>query len=253
MPYLDVDGKSIYYSGNQNREGVPLLFCHGSGGGHHHWLFQFKAMPPSVNPLAVDLPGHGRSEGKALDDIAAYRKFIRRFSSTLGLEPFILAGHSMGGAVALSYALEYPDDLRGLILIGTGARLRVLPSFLEELKQGRVPEAMAGYLYCPDAPEKLIDQGRKEIQSTDASIYLADLTACDNFDVLGKLSQITVPALIICGSEDSMTPLKYSRYLDENIAQSRLEIIEEAGHMVMLEQAESVNRAIAKFIEEELL
>ncbi len=252
MPYLEVDGKSIYYSGNKNREGTPLLFCHGSGGGHHHWLYQFKAMPPAVNPLAVDLPGHGRSEGKALDDIDAYRDFIRRFFNALGLGSFVLAGHSMGGAIALSYALKYPEDLRGLILLGTGARLRVLPAFLEELRQGRVPEAMAGYLYAPDAPEELIDLGRKEIENSEPSIYLADLTACDNFNLIDKISRITVPALIICGSEDSMTPVKYSRYLDEHIPQSRLEIIEGAGHMAMLEQAEAVNRAIAKFIKEEL-
>jgi len=252
MPYLELDGKRIYYSGNKNREGIPLLFCHGSGGGHHHWLYQFKAMPPPVNPLAVDLPGHGRSEGEALDDITAYRDFIYRFTSALDLGPFILAGHSMGGAVALSYALQYPEDLPGLILVGTGARLRVLPAFLEELKQGRIPEAMAGYLYAPDAPEELVALGHKEIANTAPSVYLADLTACDNFDVTDRLSQVKVPTLIICGSKDSMTPVKYSRYLDENIPQSRLEIIEGGGHMVMLEQAEAVNRAIAKFIEEDL-
>ncbi len=253
MPYIEIDGKKYYYSGNPDREGIPLLFCHGSGGGHHHWHYQFKGTPPPVNPLAFDLPGHGRSQGKPLDNVYMYRDWVKRFSQSLGLETFILAGHSLGGAIAMAYALEHPGDLRALILIGTGARLRVLPAFLEELKQDRIPEAMIDYLYGPGAPDELVNLGLREMKNTAPTVYLADLTACDNFDIRENLSQICIPALIICGSEDILTPVKYSYFLEEKIPQSRLQVIEGGGHMVVLEQPEAVNRAIAKFIEEELL
>ncbi len=253
MPYLEIDKKKAYYSGNKNRNGIPLLFCHGSGGGHHHWHYQFKALPPSVNPLAVDLPGHGRSEGAALDCISLYRDWIHRFSRALEIQNFILAGHSMGGAIALAYNLQYPEEVRGLILAGTGARLRVLPAFLEELRQHNVPETMLEYLYAPDAPEELLNLGRREMENTDPAVYLADLTACDNFDIKDNLHQIEVPGLIICGSEDRLTPVKYSQFLKEKLPQSRLEIIDGAGHMVMLEKPETVNRSIAQFIEEVLI
>ncbi len=253
MPYLEVDGKSCYYVGNTDRKGVPVLFCHGSGGGHHHWIYQLKNLPPTINPLAVDLPGHGRSEGAPADDIAFYRDWLYRFTNALRIGRFVPAGHSMGGAIALDYALEHPGETLGLILVGSGAKLRVLPSFLEELEQGSIPKALGEYLYAPNAPEELIKRGHREMENTDPLIYLNDLKSCDRFDIRDNLHRISKPTLIICGSEDSLTPVKYSRFLEENLPQSRLEIINGAGHMVMLEKPEAVNRAIINFFEEGLL
>lgn len=91
------------------------------------------------------------------------------------------------------------------------------------------------------------------MENTDPLIYLNDLKSCDRFDIRDNLHRISKPTLIICGSEDSLTPVKYSRFLEENLPQSRLEIINGAGHMVMLEKPEAVNRAIINFFEEGLL
>lgn len=253
LPYLRINGIKTYYSGDKEKAGVPVLFCHGSGGGHHHWHYQCKNMPLSVNPFAVDLPGHGRSEGKAFDDINMYREWVRSFSKNLGLENYILAGHSMGGAIALAYALKYPDALSGLILVSTGARLRVLPAILEKLQERKIPDIMLKHLYAPGAPKQLIDLGRREITTLDPSVCLADFRACNNFDIIENLFRIKTPSLIVCGDQDNMTPVKYSLFLKEKLQQSRLEIIEEAGHMVMLEKPQAVNRAIANFIEEDLI
>lgn len=252
MPLLEMEGKKYYYAGDAGRKGIPLLFCHGSGGGHHHWHHQLKNLPPETNPLAVDLPGHGRSEGAPAGDIAANRNWLHRFVKNLGLEPFVAAGHSMGGAIALDYALNYPEQTRGLILVGSGARLRVKPAFLEELKQDRVPQELLDYLYGPDASEQLISLGRREMENTDPAIYRADLTSCDRFDVMEQLGRIAAPTLLICGSEDRLTPVKYSQFLKDKIPVSRLAVIRDAGHMVMLENPEEVNRAIARFIKEDL-
>ncbi len=253
MPYLKVNDKNYYYAGNIDQKGMPVIFCHGSGGGHHHWLYQFKNLPHTINTFAVDLPGHGRSQGKPEDAVGSYRDWLQRFINVLGIGPFILAGHSLGGAIALAYALKYPDQLKGLILIGTGARLRVLPSFLEELNKGNTPKELINYVYTPDTPEDLVKRARREIEDTDPSVYLADFEACDKFDIIEHLHHINKPTLIICGSEDSLTPVKYSRFLKENLPQSKLEVIQGAGHMVMLEKPEAVNRAISRFIEEDLL
>ncbi|MFO7952839.1 MAG: alpha/beta hydrolase [Bacillota bacterium] len=250
MPYIEVDGNRCYYAGNPSHSGVPLLFCHGSGGGHHHWIYQLKKLPKTINPLAVDLPGHGRSEGLASDNINSYRDWLEHFSQAVGLDQLVVAGHSMGGAIAMTYALVDPEKTRGLILVGSGAKLRVLPAFLDELCQGSIPAELPEYLYSSGTPEELIKRGREEVENTDPSVYLADLSACDRFDIRNELTRITPPVLIICGSEDQLTPVKYSRYLVENLPQGRLEIIEGAGHMVMLEKPEEVNQAITKFIEE---
>lgn len=248
MPYVELDGKQFYYAGDKHAEGTPVIFCHGSGGGHHHWLYQLKGLKGKVNPLAVDLPGHGRSEGEPADEIAVYRDWLHLFAKALNLSSFVAAGHSMGGAIALDYALNYPEDILGLILVGSGGRLRVLPAFLETLQGGVVPAALADFLYCPDAPQELLQKGREEVASTAASIYHADLNACDKFDVTDKLARINQQVIMICGSEDRLTPLKYSHFLAEKLPSGRVEVIDGAGHMVMIEKPEEVNQAIKTFI-----
>lgn len=248
MPYVELDGKQFYYAGDKRAEGTPVIFCHGSGGGHQHWLYQLKGLKGKVNPLAVDLPGHGRSEGEPADDIAVYRDWLHRFADALGIGPFVAAGHSMGGAIALDYALHYPENTLGLILVGSGARLRVLPAFLETLQKGCVPAELADFLYCPDAPRELLQKGREEVASIAASIYHADLSACDKFDVTAELASINRPVMMICGSEDRLTPVKYSHYLAEKLPSGKVAVIDGAGHMVMIEKPEAVNQAIETFI-----
>lgn len=250
MPHIEIDKHSYYYAGDFSRAGKPLVFCHGSGGRHHHWLYQLKSLKETAKPIAVDLPGHGRSEGEPADDIAVYRNWLHQFIKKNGVESPVIAGHSMGGAIALDFALQYPDDYLGLILVGSGGKLRVLPAFLEELQKGSVPDSLSQYLYGPAASEELLEKGRKEVKDTAASIYYADLSACDKFDVMDKLIQIKKPVLIICGSEDRLTPIKYSHYLQEKLPDGQIAVIDGAGHMVMLEKPDQVNQAINNFIKQ---
>lgn len=249
MPYLNIEGQKAYYAGDLEAAGIPILFCHGSGGRHQHWAYQIKGLRgKGINPLAVDLPGHSRSEGLPFNHIGNYRDWLKRFARAAGLKQFVVAGHSMGGAVALAYALEFPDEVAGLILVGSGGRLRVLPALLDALKDGTVPPSFADYLYGPDTADVLVNNGKKEIADTSASIYYADLTACDKFDVMDDLPRIDKPVLIICGSEDRLTPVKYSTYLQQSLPKATLEIIDGAGHMVMLEKPDEVNSAITAYV-----
>lgn len=250
MPYLEIDSIRLFYSGNRNRNGVPVLFCHGSGGGHHHWLYQLKGLAEICNPVAVDLPGHGRSGGKPAENINEYADWLYQISRSLDLEFPLIAGHSMGGAVALTMGLRHRSFIRGLILLGSGCRLRVLPAFLESLQAGQIPAELIDYLYSPNAPEELLRAGKMELEQTDPAVYYADLKACNNFDITENLADISLPTLIICGSEDRLTPPKYSRFMKDKIPHSTLQIIPGAGHMVMLEQPDKVNTVIARFVNE---
>lgn len=250
MPCVEIQGKRYFYAGERTGAGLPLLFCHGSGGSHRHWLYQLAGLTFPVNPLAVDLPGHGRSEGSAQAEITVYRDWIKKMAEALALSRFVLAGHSMGGAIALDYALQYPGDLAGLILVGTGGRLRVAPAILDSLREGALPAGMSGLLYGPEAPAELVKEGEREMRETPPGVFLADFTACDRFDRMSALEQITCPCLVICGSADRLTPLKYSRFLHEMLPAARLVEISGAGHMVMVEAPEQVNKAITAFIKE---
>ncbi len=248
MPYLKVDMEEYYYAGDLSRPGIPVIFCHGSGGRHQHWLLQLKGINKAANPLAIDLPGHGRSAGEPMNAVSSYREWIHRFKQAAGIDNFVLAGHSLGGAITLDYALNYPGDLLAIILVGTGCRLRVLPAFLDALKEGVVPAALSDYLYGPDAPHEMRKSGRREVLDTKPEQYYADLNACNNFEATDQLHRITCPSLIICGSEDRLTPVKYSKFLEENLVSGQLQVIERAGHMVMLEKPEKVNQAIINFL-----
>jgi len=250
LPYLKIEGIRCFYAGNRSRKGVPVLFCHGSGGSHRHWLYQLKGLADICNPVAVDLPGHGRSGGKPSENISEYADWFYQISRALDLKSPLIAGHSMGGAVALAMGLRYDSSIGGLILLGSGCRLRVLPDFLKNLEEGRAPAEMIDYLYGPDAPEELLEMSRIELEQTDPAVYYADFNACNNFDVTEDLPGINCPTLIICGSEDRLTPPKYSHFMKDKIPCSSMQIIPGAGHMVMLEQPGKVNSAIARFVGE---
>ena len=249
MPYIEIDGTGYFYAGNTDKEGIPVVFCHGSGGGHHHWIYQLKELKGKVNPIAIDLPGHGRSGGKPSNSVAVYRDWLHRFAAATGLGPFVPAGHSLGGAIVLDYVLHYPEDILGFILIGSGGRLKVLPAFLHLLKEGTVPPMLCDYLYGPEAGEEMLRRGKEEVLNADPLIYYADLSACNEFDIMDKLHRISHPALLVCGSEDRLTPVKYSRYLEDNLPKSHVEVIEGAGHMMMLEKPIELNRAVTAFVE----
>ncbi len=248
VPRIKINREYYFYAGSTAAPGLPLVFCHGAGGSHRHWLYQIEGLKEETAAVAVDLPGHGASGGTPASEIAAYREFLRDFSAALGIGKFILAGHSMGGAIALDYALHYSDDLKGLILAASGARLRVTPLFLEAFRTGNVPPELVKFTYGPLAPAELLESARQEMAAVPPQTYLADFNACNNFDCTERLSEIEVPSLIICGEADQMTPLKYSRYLAEKLPRAELVEVAEAGHMVMLEAPTGVNEAIASFL-----
>jgi pimeloyl-ACP methyl ester carboxylesterase len=108
-----------------------LLFIHGAGGNHKIWEYQTKHFN---NAIAVDLPGHGFGEGKRT--IKEYVEYVKRFCDERGFKNIVIIGHSMGGAIAQEFALTYPEYLKALVLVGTGAKLRVSPVIFEAIRKG---------------------------------------------------------------------------------------------------------------------
>ncbi len=172
----------------------------------------------------------------------------------MGLSRIILGGHSMGGAISQKFALTAPQKLGGLILVGTGARLRVHPSILETTADPkRFTEAVdkiIDWSFSESAPERLVELAHRRMLEVDPNVIHDDFVACDNFDVMEQVSKIKLPALVICGEADRLTPMKYSEYLVDKIHAARLQRVPEAGHMVMLEKPEIVSSAIGEFAAE---
>jgi pimeloyl-ACP methyl ester carboxylesterase len=198
----------------------------------------------------LDLPGHGRSEGPGCETIEAYVSVVAAFLDAVAISSAVIVGHSMGGAVAQKLALSGQGRASSLVLVGTGARLRVAPAILEGIQQDfdRAIDLITGYAWSSGADQSLTELGREALRDTGPDVLLGDFLACDRFDVMDRLGEIDVPTLVIGGSADRLTPLKYSRFLDEQIPDTRLVTVEGAGHMVMLERSQEVAGAIEAFV-----
>ncbi len=247
---LKKKGILLHYYGQIQADRLHILFVHGASGNGTLWQHQLQGLSADYAPLAVDLPGHGHSGGKAQNRIPAYRKDLKDFKDSAGIPKFVLCGHSMGGAVALDYALNHPEDLKALILISTGGKLRVAPQLLETYRSGQKNPSLVKHLYGPQAPEELVRAGAALLEQVPAEVSYADFLACDHFDVQDRLNVIDLPVLILCGEQDVMTPPKYSRFLAETIPGGRLEVFPESGHMLMQEQGDRVNQSLKKFLQE---
>jgi pimeloyl-ACP methyl ester carboxylesterase len=204
--------------------------------------------------LAPNLPGHGGDAGPARASIEAYATWLEAWLANQVDGPVLLGGHSMGGAVALETALRGRADLDGLILMGTGARLRVGPEVLAEL-QGDFEAFIRRYdeyAFSAEAPPELRQESDERARLAGQAVVQGDFQACDGFDVMTRLREIDLPTLVLCGTADRMTPPNYAQYLAMSIAGGSLEMIEGAGHELPCERPAAVAAAIVQFLEEEL-
>jgi pimeloyl-ACP methyl ester carboxylesterase len=246
---------------------AEILLVHGAGDSAAVWEHQLASLGTEHTVVALDLPGHGaRLSEQAHAGHAANAAELARAIEQAGMERPVLVGHSMGGAVVLTYLLgsetsgagSIPQGaVRGLVLVGSGARLRMHPVFMEAAREraAAAPSALLAEPLVPPeralgpnpTPETLAWHAAHTNQATAQAAY-ADFQANDAFDVMARLGEILVPTLIIGGAEDSMAPPKFQQYLADNIPNARLVLLPGAGHYPMAEQPVAFNRALAEFV-----
>ena len=232
--------------------GQAILFIHGSGCSSAIWHWQKEYLQTSMEVVLIDLPGHGRSPGDGCGSVEEYGDAAYGAMMGSGSTGYYVAGHSLGGAIAMFLALSHPDAVKGIILIGTGARLRVLPRILEGIlkEKERTLQDINALSFSKSAPAATREEALKEMAASRPEVIHKDFTACDRFDIMDSVGSIRVPALILCGEDDTLTPVRYSLFLKEKIAGSELTFIKGAGHMVMIEKPDEVNKAIEAFIKD---
>lgn len=228
----------------------PIVAIHGAGGVGRYWGNQLVGLSREVRFVTFDLPGHGRSSGPAHSTIAQGAQRVEAIMNVLQIKQAVLLGHSMGGAIALFLALQQPDRVRGLVLAGTGARLRVHPSILEGIYAdwNATSRRITEWSYAPGTSPLVLDTATNDLRDVDPQVVHSDYTACNNFDMLSKIGSIAAPSLVIVGEHDRMTPPAYAQHLARGLANATLEMIPNAGHMAMLEQPQAVNDAVRRFI-----
>jgi len=223
----------------------PIVMIHGAGGSTATWFMQLKHLSHGFHVIAIDLNGHGKTVDRNEHDV--FKSYLSDIETVVNqYDNIILCGHSMGGALTQLFALQDSSKLSGIILVGTGAKLRVNPMIFEWLENDfeAYIGAMGTYAFAEETDEEMREASKAEMRKCPPSIISRDFRACDAFDVMDRIHQISIPTLIVVGDEDLLTPPKYSTYLGNQIVDSKLTTIPKAGHSVMLEQREAFNSEI---------
>jgi pimeloyl-ACP methyl ester carboxylesterase len=268
------DGFSVNYR-EVGREGRPLLLCfHGGGDSLGGWGEWAKVLARDYHLILVDLPGHGLTDPlpggtytpKHLAD------FIGRFIEAMGLEKFVLVGHSFGGNAVLRYLIEHPDAAEAAILIAPGgyqcgkglemppAMARFVLShwgrrFVSHLGSRGLLRRMlkARFFYNPAAlPEKMVERIYllSRYKKNRGTVLNLVANATVNFQPLNGLENIKTPTLFIWGADDHIIPLEVGRYFSGKMSGSQLITYENIGHMVHVENAKTSADDAIKFIKE---
>lgn len=244
--------------------GTPVVLLHGFPFNRSMWSEQMEVLSSRHHVLAPDLRGHG--ETTVTTDPATMEEMahdVAALMEKLEIRRAAICGLSMGGYVAMALYRMFPLRARALILVDTrpGADTEEAKANRETQAAKALQEGMAGIadamlpkLLSPKTVAKnpaVVARVREMILKTSPEGAAAALRGmAQRRDQTAFLSRVICPALIAVGREDMITPLSEAQLMHREIGGSRLEVIEDAGHVSNLEQPESFNRALTRFLRE---
>ena len=233
-----------------------VLLIHGAGMDSTVWQLQTRYLAHhGFRAVAVDLPGHGRSDGEPLTSIAGMADWVMRFTDAAGLTPVHAVGHSMGTFVALELASRHADSIRSVTLCATATSMPVHPELLDAAEHDlpRAAALMAAWgharpahtagnptpgLWMLGGAIALVEQGR-------SGVLAADFRACMAYGRAEvAAADVTCPATVVIGLGDRMTPPKSGRALAAALPSATVIELADTGHQMMTENPSAVKRAI---------
>jgi pimeloyl-ACP methyl ester carboxylesterase len=261
--YVLIDGVATYlhHTGATTLPEMPpatsrgevVLCLHGSGRQSDDFRALLAQLEAHHSPIAFDQPGHGRSGN--LDSLGAVdrmRDFTRALTEKLALRPHVLVGHSLGGAVALDYALEYPDVVRGLVLLSTAAAFSFSEDFLENARlvtEGKRRRDFDPKAFAEGADPSVMRKAFRAGMKTDPRATYGDLLACAAWQRQDALSRIEVPALIVHGDAEREEVIAQADRLVEALPNATKAVLPQAGQMLLYEQPDALASQITTFLE----
>ncbi len=230
----------------------PVVFIHGAGLSSLVWMLQLGALSTCFACYAPDLPGHGRSEDvPGMGSVGDYARWLVELVETLDLGAVVWVGHGMGGAIAVECALAAPQRCLGLVLMATGPRFSAPPILFEALRSpGALWELFAEDLFfSPSTSRTFIAKSMADKIQSQRSVAVRDYKACGAWALEGEWQGLQKACLILGGRDDALVPLPLVQALPYVLSRVRLEILDDAGHMMMLEQHRRCNEMLVQFIE----
>ena len=256
---LEVDGHQTYAAtgGRPFDPAKPAaIFIHGAGMDHSYWQLQSRWFAwHGWSVLAVDLPGHGRSGGEPLTGIAGMAAWIGRLMDAAGVATATLIGHSMGAAVALEAASLLTGRVDRLALIGVSETIPVHPALLKaaEANDPKAYDLMTAWGHGASAKMGrnkvpgiwMLGGARALLARNKPGVLYAGLKACDDWQTgVVAAGRIDCPTVVVCGTQDVMTPAKKGKALAARIADCRQVVIRDCGHMMMQEAPDAALDAL---------
>ena len=234
----------------------PIVLLHGLGGDWRTWLYQVPAFCDKATVINVDMRGHGASSAPEAEwSIADMAHDVVRLLRNLGAERANLIGLSLGGMVALQFALDYPYATHSLVLADTMGGLggfakewQAAVQFIEENPMAAVAKRRITAAFSDSANPVMRDYFVDRVARNEKASYERSARALLRFSVSDRLGEIGVPALVVVGEEDRVTPPELSEELATKIPGARLARIPGAGHLANLEKPAEFNRAVVDFL-----
>lgn len=261
--FLKVDNKKVYaYTANHSFDaGKPTVaFIHGAAHDHSVWALQSRYFAyHGWNALALDLPGHGKSEGKALDCIGDIADWVARVLDAAGASTASLIGHSMGSLVALETAARHPARVAKLALVGSAVPMPVSEPLLNASKANdHVAYEMINVFSHSNAAQIggnrapgiwMMGSAMRLMERSAPGVLYADFSACNSYGSgLDAAAKVTCPVLLVLGMRDQMAPMKTARDLIGKIPHARTVALDGSGHALMAEKPDEVLDALIMFI-----
>jgi pimeloyl-ACP methyl ester carboxylesterase len=261
--FVEIDGGRLYYE--MSGQGEPLLFLHGMGLDSRMWNDQVEAFTKNFNVIRYDARGYGKStlpiEGQAFSHTAD----LLRLMENLELQQAHLVGLSMGGGIAIDFALEYPDRVHSLVLADSGlngykpivpdqAVIDMFQAIEDCVRAGNMVLARETWLSLPHFEHALREEQTR--------CHLVEMTQMYTFwhfchknphtkqaiKTIDRLHEISLPCLVLVGEDDLMDFREISEILHMKIKHSRLVDIPKAGHLSNMENTSFFNSVVLEFI-----
>jgi len=259
---IDVEKRKTYiYTGSREFDPAleSILFVHGAALDHTVWLLQSRYFAHhGRNVLAVDLPGHGRTEGPLIDSIAGMAEWVFAAVDGLGVDKVTLVGHSMGSLVTLEAAARHPERVTRLALLGSAVPMAVADPLLNAARDNRHAgldminiwgHSAAAQIGGSETPGMwMTGSAIRLLERAGENVLFNDLNACNEYGQgLESARRVACPTLLLAGRSDMMTPVKVARDLMDALPDARLRLLD-SGHLLMSEKPNEVLDELIEFI-----